>query len=325
MFSFKKILKTYDRFFFEVKPTEGIAVFRIFWMTLIFAYYLLDISNIQDFYGPHALVSFKTFLGQFPQEDFNIFHFFKPGYEMTYGLMLVYGISIVFSLVGFYTRTSLIVSFICMVSLHQRNIWAFGQSELLMRTVTFLLIFSPCGHSLSLDAFLGRYFSGFRKRRNWPMWSQRLIQIQISAIYLWSVWQKMRGETWLDGSAVYYLTRLESVKSFSLPFIMDSMPILKIMTWFTLLAELSLGSLIWSEKLRKPVIAFGLFFHLFILFVTGSWIEFYMMALLVNFYSPVEVKAYIAKTTDYVVAQIQESTIDVGVKNRMIKTLRGHL
>lgn len=324
MFSLKKTLKAYDRFFFEVKPTEGIAAFRILWMTLIFVYYLLDLPNIQDFYGPHGLVSLKTVLGQFPYKHANVFHFFKPSYEMTYGLMLVYGISLVFSLVGLFTRSSLIVAFICMVSLHQRSIWVFGPSELLMRTITFILIFSPCGHSLSLDAFLGRYFPRFRKRRNWPMWSQRLIQIQISAIYLWSVWQKMKGETWIDGSAIYYLTRLESVKSFSFPFVMNSIPTLKIMTWFVLLAELSLGSLIWSKKIRKPVIALGLFFHLFILFVAGSWIEFYMMALLVNFYSPEEVKAFITKTTDYVVAQIQGSTIDVAVKNRMIKTLRGH-
>lgn len=319
----KRTIKSYDKFFFEVKPTEGIALFRIVWMGLIFMYFLLDLASLQDFYGPHALISLHTVKEQFPFLHANIFHFFRPSYEVTYGILAVYGLALVTSMAGFFTRTSLLVVLICMTSLHQRNIWLLSSSEVLMRTITLLLLCSPCGHSLSIDSLLGRHFPSFRKKKNWSVWALRLIQIQISVVYLWTVWHKLKGESWLDGTAVYYATRLDSMRNFSIPFIMNSLPALKLLNWSSLLIEIALGSLIWSEKLRKPVIMFGLFFHLGILFVMGIWFEFYMMALLINFYTPEEIKGFVTRTTDSIVLGIQESSMTNAIKDRMIRTLRG--
>jgi hypothetical protein len=43
---------------------------------------------------------------------------------------------------------------------------------------------------------------------------------------------------------------------------MQTAAAIKAITWFTLLAEFSLGVLIWFSRLRYPVLLLGLLFHL---------------------------------------------------------------
>src|SRR5690606_490464 len=120
----------WDRFFFESRPTEGISFFRIIWCTLLFIYFLMDIQNINDFYGPHAIISLDTVRSQFQYPHLNIFNMFGNGYGVVYFVMFVYGISLIFSIVGFHTKSSLLIVLICLVSFHQRNIWLLSSSEL---------------------------------------------------------------------------------------------------------------------------------------------------------------------------------------------------
>ncbi len=324
MLSPKKILNAWDKFFFEEKTAEGIALFRIIWMSMIFIYFLIDLGNNQDFYGPHAILSQNTVRDQFPFLHANIFNLFRPSYETVNGIMLVYGLSIVASIFGLFTRYSLIMTLILMTSLHQRNIWLLSSSEMLMRAITLMLVVSPCGHSLSVDALLGRYFQDFRKKTIWPVWSLRLIQIQISVVYLWTVWHKLQGETWLNGTAVYYATRLDSMTNFTVPVLMDSLIFLKLMTWGTLLVELSLGTLIWFKKFRRPVIVTGILFHLGIQYIMSiPFFELYMMALLINFVSPDDLKAFAMKAKNLFALCIQNSILGDSIKQKLISTLRG--
>jgi hypothetical protein len=324
MFSPGKILSAWDKFFFEEKPTEGMALFRIIWMSMIFIYFLIDLGNSHDFYGPHALLSQNTVRDQFTFLHANIFNLFRPSYETVNGIMLIYGLSIVASIFGLFTRYSLILTLILMTSLHQRNIWLLSSSEMLMRAVTLMLVVSPCGHSLSVDSLLGRYFPDFRKKKMSPIWALRLIQIQISVVYLWTVWHKLQGETWLNGTAVYYATRLDSMANFTIPVLMDSLIFLKLMTWGTLLVELSLGTLIWFKKFRRPVIVAGILFHLGIEYIMSiPFFELYMIALLINFISPEELKAFAIKGMDLFARCIQNSILGDSMKEKLIRTLRG--
>ena len=195
--------------------------------------------------------------GEFPYPNVNLFQFSNGGHEFVYLLYALYGVSLIFSILGFHTKISLIVAFICMVSFHQRNIWLLSSSEVLMRMTTFLLIFTPCGKSLSIDSLIGKIKSGRYQRRNYPVWGVRLIQIQVCVVYLTTVWHKLKGDTWFDGSAVYYATRLEGLYHLSFFPFMDLAWFLKIGTWTTLMIEFFLGFFIWFKEFRKPLLLAG--------------------------------------------------------------------
>lgn len=322
MFSFKSTVKSIDHFFFEVRPTEGLAIFRIIWMGLIFGYFLLDIGNVNDFYGPHALLSLTTVRDQFPYLHANLFHMFRSGYEVVYVMLFLYGISLIASMLGLFTKYSLAIVLVCMTSFHQRNIWLLSSSEVLMRVITLYLVFSPCGNTLSLDSLIGRFFAQFSKPRSASVWALRLIQIQISVVYVWTVWHKLKGETWWDGTALYYASRLQSMTNFTLPFLMDSMILLKLMTWGTLIIELSLGILVWFKEFRRTVIVSGIIFHFGIEYLMSiPFFELYMIALLLNFFTPEEFQTFLFRSKRVLANAIQKTSIEVSMKERLLAVL----
>jgi hypothetical protein len=93
-------------------------------------------------------------------------------------------------------------------------------------------------------------------------WAQRLIQIQLAVAYLATVRWKLAGHTWVDGTAVYYATRLHEFARFPVPYVFDHLWTIKLMTWGTLAVELALGTLVWFRRLRYPVLLAGLLLHL---------------------------------------------------------------
>jgi len=94
-------------------------------------------------------------------------------------------------------------------------------------------------------------------------WALRLIQIQLSILYVSTVWQKVRGVTWNDGTAVSYANRIEDLERFPMPAIFtDSVMAANLLTFGTLAVELSLGILIWNRALRPYVIGAGVMLHL---------------------------------------------------------------
>jgi hypothetical protein len=288
MISYKSINKGLNEFFFVPKPTESIALFRILWCSMLFIYFLFDVGNIEYIYGPHAILSLKTVQSQFPQVHLNLFNMLGVSHEVLYVFFGVYGVALLMSIIGFHTRISLITVLCCMVSLHHRNIWVTSSSETLMRIMMILLVCSPCGHSLSVDAYLDKNII----RRNWAPWALRLMQIQISVVYLCTVWQKLKGETWFDGTAVYYATRFESMKNFPVPYILDNLAILKMLTWSTLIIEASLGLLVWIKEFRIPVIILGILLHLGIEYTMSiPFFEWVMITSLCIYMTPLEGRA----------------------------------
>lgn len=324
MISWKEVVRLWNNFFFTPQPVEGIALFRIIWVSVLSLYFIFDLGNAADFYGPHAIVSLATVREQFNYLHLNLFHSLTNSYESVYLLQAIYGVALVFALVGFYTRTSLVVTLICMVSFHQRNIWMLSSSEVLMRIVTIYLICSPAGNALSVDSLLGRRFPKFQKEKMWAPWALRMIQIQVSVVYLWTVWHKIKGETWFDGTATYYATRLVDLQNFPVPFLLDSMIFLKLITWGTLLIETALGVLVWIKECRKYVILTGIVFHLGIEYMMSiPFFEIIMMALILLYFTPEEMKLFVDNTLNKLSERVKGLTIIPSVKEKFIWIMRG--
>ena len=296
MLSFETISKAWNKFFFEERPVEGMALFRIIWGLILMVNLYYYIGSVEDFYGPQAILSFKTVQQMFPYPHLNILNYFSPTLESVYLLLGFYFLALLGVIVGFYTRTSLIISLICLVSLHHRNIWLLSSADFLLRLITLYLVFSPAGYALSLDKYFNRNSKKYQSGLHAP-WVQRLIQIQLSVVYVWTAWHKVKGDAWFDGSAVYYATRLQDFYNFSIPYFMDSKWFLMFMTWSTLALEFGLGTLVWIKELRKPVIISGIIFHLGIEYTMSiPYFEIIMVALLILFFTPEELRKFVQST-----------------------------
>src|SRR5207245_527144 len=147
---------------------------------------------------------------------------------------------------GYRTRLAALLVFVGLLSFQRRDPYAFDSGDDLLRIIALYLVLSAAGASLSLDSLrrARERFWEFPARARWPV---RLLQVQLSVIYLATVWAKTRGTSWNDGSAVSYALRLKDLTRFPVPSgLTTSVLVSNVMTYGTLAIELSLGVLVWN-------------------------------------------------------------------------------
>jgi signal transduction histidine kinase len=82
-------------------------------------------------------------------------------------------------------------------------------------------------------------------------------------MYLFTVFVKVAGKTWANGTAVGYALQLWHYTRVPVPqTLIDSLVVINVMTWGTLLIELAIAILVWNRRLRPWVLAAGIALHL---------------------------------------------------------------
>ena len=200
----------------------------------------------------------------------------QPSIAHTWGLFAVWSsdaailtgvvvlvLSAIAMLVGWHSRLAAVLVFVLVLSFERRDPWAFNSGDALVRIEALLLAISPCGAALSLDQRrrTGSFWSA-QTRPNWPV---RLMQVQLSLIYLAAVQVKLSGEPWLNGTAVSYVLRLQDMQRVPLPhwFVTNALA-MNALTWGSLAIELAVGILVWFPRFRPWVLAAGVLMHLLI-------------------------------------------------------------
>ena len=121
----------------------------------------------------------------------------------------------------------------------------------------------------------------FPKRAPWAL---RLIQVQLSVVYVATVWAKVRGNDWNDGTAVSYALRLDDLARIRAPqWLATSEVLSNLMTFGTLAVEASLAILVWNRKARPWVLGAGILMHALI--AVNIMIGFFTMAMLIAYMS----------------------------------------
>src|SRR6266536_4493439 len=103
----------------------------------------------------------------------------------------------------------LLLVFISLTSLDQRNPFVLHSGDTILRLFSLLLAFAPVGAMLSVDAWVSGTVAS-----DSPPWALRLMQVLMATIYLRSLGWKLPGRWWREGSAVYWaLTAAGSTES----------------------------------------------------------------------------------------------------------------
>jgi predicted DCC family thiol-disulfide oxidoreductase YuxK len=258
----RSIVNGWNEFFFKPQRATPVALFRIL-------YGLLNIANLAllrpewlTWFGTHAYMSMET-MGKItpgprldlfillPQTDFAIETFFWVFMACAISLTL-----------GFMTRFSCAAVYLCLMAIHERNVFILNGADTVMTVTGFFLMFAPAGGALSVDR-LRRIWAG-REGHEVPLyrpWAQRMIQLQISIGYISTFGAKMLGTTWRNGTAIYYVFRLDSFRRFPVPFA-NSLMVTKLLTWGTLVIEFSAGFLVWIRSVRYWVLFAAFLLHM---------------------------------------------------------------
>lgn len=247
----------WERFWFTPQPTSTLALFRIAFGLVATGWTATLAPDLFALFGPDGVLP-------------------EPLRPLgTWGLLaisdhpavivavfvatLVAGVALI---LGYRTRLAAAVVFVGILSFQRANPMMINSGDGLVCNLALYCALAPSGTSLSLDRLrtARRRFWEFPARAPWAL---RLVQIQLSVVYLSTVWHKIQGDKWRDGSAVSYALRLADIHRFATPtFLTDSVVIAEIMTFGTLALELSLAILVWNRAARPWVLALGVSMHL---------------------------------------------------------------
>ena len=259
----RNIQRVWDEFFFVPQSPLPIALFRIFYGICVSLTVVLLHSDWLEWFGVHSWVTLSTMTTVEPGIRLNLFTLMPQDDRWIAAFFWVsLGFAVLLT-IGLWTRISSVAVFLCLASIEQRNLFIDHSGDTFLRVAGFFLMFAPAGAAFSVDRLIRvrRGLEGPEAPLAAP-WAQRMIQFELALVYLVSFWWKMKGNTWLNGTALYYVTHLQSMKRFPLPAWIQHAAILKIGGWFILVLEFCLGTLIWIRRFRYPLLLLGLLFHL---------------------------------------------------------------
>lgn len=292
MISLKSLFIGWDRFFYAKTDPSGLALFRILFGFFLF---LNGISLIEDFHawfgiGADSLVPLSDSLSFYSNVRLNLYKWLTPTEGAAWLILWLYIISSLTFMIGFKTRISAIICFVLMVSMQNRNYAILNSGDTLMRCMLFLMIFAPSHVKYSVDSWLSK-MNGHPYSNEVSVTTLRLLQLQFSLVYLATTLFKLKGYDWVDGTAVYYTSRLENFQRFVLPVVFDFPALVKFATWSALFIEFAMGTLVWVKELRIWVLLSGILLHLLIeVSMSIGFFEWVMIAAYILFFEPRELE-----------------------------------
>jgi hypothetical protein len=170
-----------------------------------------------------------------------------------------YAVQSVCLLFGAASRINAVCVFVWLVSFQNRNVLLLDGEDTVFRLVGFFLMFMPAGQAWSVDAW-------FRRGERGPAsgWALRMLQIQMAIIYFSAAILKLQGDEWFDGTAMYYVSRLDDYFGrFPVPaFLFDSPAAVRWTTWSVMAVELLVPIFVWFRETRVICLLAVLAFHI---------------------------------------------------------------
>ncbi len=297
MIELAELYEAWWNFFFAPKPVHTVAVFRILLSLILLIDTIFLWLDAKVLLGPKGLLQYEQFYKRNRLVAFSLFLYLPPTMRSVYLVLTLHVIFLLMMLVGFLAPLCIVLVFITLTSIINRNPGLGNGGDVVARLMLFLLMFTPCSHALSMDEWLFYQPSTPDGQHLFQApWALRLMQIQLSAIYLKSVYWKLKGKTYLRGTAFYYSMRNNKYSRWQVPeFFVLGWPG-KIMTWSILASEVFLGTGLWIQELRYPAIISGFALHLFIeLTLNVHLFGWYMMASLLLFVDPYAMMSFLER------------------------------
>jgi hypothetical protein len=278
-------LDGWHRFWFRPEPAYTLGLVRIMFGLIVIAWTASLLADLDDLFSSNGVVPRQPAL----PFEWGVFEIWPSDRALLIGwaVLLVAAVAMT---VGWHSRLAALIVFVLIMSFEFRNPYVFNSGDNLLRVEALFLALSPCGAALSLDQrrMTGSFWSA-QYRAPWPL---RLMQIQLSLVYLATFVVRMTGEKWPDGTAMSYALRLEDMLIIPVPQLISTNDlIMNVATWATLLIELLIGILVWNRRCRRLVLIIGALLHAGILVtVAVGFFTPAMFVLYVAFISPETVR-----------------------------------
>ncbi|AZZ36785.1 hypothetical protein CIK05_08275 [Bdellovibrio sp. qaytius] len=264
--SLKKLKNMISDFLFGEGHFERLGVFRFLIFGVMFYIACYRQMNV-DQYGPDALIP--------GSQAFDVFSdFYRPYVKLFFWpdqlastVHIAYIALLALATVGLSNRPLMIFTWVIAQGFIQRNFSILFGADVIGTLFMFYLAFTRCNEYFSLR----RMISKKRVTFNPKLWSDqlstmffRLLQIQLFTIYAYTGFEKLKGSTWWDGTALWTVLVNPQFTSFDLLFLKDFPIFFAVGTFVTIIFEVYFWVMVSNKKTRPLWLVMGVGFHLMI-------------------------------------------------------------
>lgn len=258
--------------------TIGASLTRVGLGLVTLSYYLIHYGDRHFLFGPDGVWPWSNFHETLRESgSFSLYALSRADlwFELLFHAGIVVSLLVV---VGFRTRAAVVVHYVLTWSIYQRNPTLLDGGDNLLYLVVLYLVAVDCGAHFSIDAARRRRrgvddgLRGLRYRVGSLLHHAGVaaIAVQVCVLYLTSGLYKVQGQKWQDGTALYYILR---VPEFTWPgwserVYMNAF-LVTVLTYATVLFQLSFPFLLLNRYTRLAAVAGGLFFHVGIALFMG--------------------------------------------------------
>lgn len=260
MLTITQFTAAWHQFFHTECSTASLVMFRLLLGLLLLVNAGLLLPLINDYYSESGLWPARSSRAACRGSRLSLQALLPAGWLSFHSLLLLHVLAVICFLIGWQYRTAAILVFVTLVSIHHRNPWILSSGDSLLRLLTFFCCFADAAGGLSVDRWLqGFPLWHFSRADPWPL---RLMQLQVSIVYLRTVAWKLSGPRWRDGSAAWYPLWVDAYVRWRPPQWLLRPALIRVATWGTLAEETILGVGLWVQELRFPLLISGILLHL---------------------------------------------------------------
>jgi hypothetical protein len=265
----RQIADAWNKFWFTPASPVPIALFRIFLgIILLQDVILMRLPDWRIYYVEHSIIPVGDMMSIWWKHDphIDLMLLLPPGDYWQLAFLCVYTLFVVFITIGLFTRFSCLVAWLMNESMFTHLIMNLCGADVFCELGLIFLACSRCGDALSVDNLIRAFRADWRKEGFRPplapQWALRIVQVQLSIAYFICGLAKVTGSQWIDGTALYWVSRYEDLLRFPVPWLYENFLVTKLLTWFTLVFETCFWWMVWIKELRYPILVIGVFFHI---------------------------------------------------------------
>jgi predicted DCC family thiol-disulfide oxidoreductase YuxK len=275
-----RLLNAWNHAWFKNETTVPLEIVRIGAGLALLVSYLSFTPQLDYFFGNGGVLTLDA-LSRFRENPWHqsAFYYFTQPWQF-YVFHAVFLFCTTAFTVGWRTNWVKWVVLAGHVSFLHRNPAIYYGVDNILASLVFILCIVPVGRALSLD----RVRTVRRAKQvnltatpelpvsPFSFAARRLVQIQMAVFFLFAGIEKLRGETWWNGDALWIAITNHEFSNVRPEFFAEQYWIVNLLTYFTLAIELSYPFLIWGRRTRSYFLIGGVALHVGIALLMGLYL-----------------------------------------------------
>jgi hypothetical protein len=260
----KSVVRAWDRFWFTPALPHALALIRICGGAMLLYTHAIWTINLNDFLGPKSWLTSDTVAalnrGPFRQNFAWSYLYWIDSPALLWTVHIAALVVFAMLTVGLFTRVTSVLAWIITISYcHRLTGTLFGLDQINAFIATYLML-GDSGGVWSVDRWLASRRAPLTTHHSPLTYSPsigtniaiRLLQLHMCVIYLFGGIGKMRGDTWWDGSALWFAFASLEYQSLDMTWTVKHRWLLALLTHITVFWETFYCFFVWP-KLTRPI------------------------------------------------------------------------